>query len=367
MAGTKAAGGGARGHGGAPAVDTPVWQPPPAESKIRESGAGVLKYRGDWGAYGGEMYNGPFVDGHEHGEAQWIVPTNLSGGRMVRRGTWVKGIRKNWVSYPVSAAQTKAFVDAFANPKHFTSIQAEMIADGFPHLPDGIDNTDPAVKMIVGGILRAQRDTAGEALMVQTKLDLDAAHGERVALEYEVEELQDEFNMGQDELHAYLDDIDEKRETIKSKKLDIRALNQQVEMHWRSDKMGLRERYLRAVERLNAYDIKDWHHIRGMNEQRGPVRLVLEAMCICVGLKPTFHNAIVLLNDRDINVKKHDRESIVLDYDVKIKDYINRGRFTFYQLAKLSKLEGEAWRCSYFSFLFTFVCVCVLCVSFCRC
>ena len=36
-----------------------------------------------------------------------------------------------------------------------------MIADGFPHLPDGVDNTDPAVKMIVGGILRANSKTAG--------------------------------------------------------------------------------------------------------------------------------------------------------------------------------------------------------------
>ena len=60
-------------------------------------------------------------------------------------------------------------------------------------------------------------------------------------------------------------------------------------------------------------------------------------MCICVGLKPTFKNAIVLLNDRDLNVKKGDRESIVLDYQVKLKDYINRGRFTFYQLAKLGE------------------------------
>ena len=117
MAGTKAAGGGARGHGGAPAVDTPVWQPPPAESKIRESGAGVLKYRGDWGAYGGEMYNGPFVDGHEHGEAQWIVPTNLSGGRMVRRGTWVKGIRKKLGVLPCFGSPNEGVCRRVCKPK----------------------------------------------------------------------------------------------------------------------------------------------------------------------------------------------------------------------------------------------------------
>jgi len=49
------------------------------------------------------------------------------------------------------------------------------------------------------------------------------------------------------------------------------------------------------------------------------VSLVLEAMCICLGLEPTFANSIVLFNDRDLNVKKGDRESIVLEYDVKLR------------------------------------------------
>ena len=76
-------------------------------------------------------------------------------------GTWIEGERLDWLSYPISLEQTKAFVDAFHTPKTFIGLHAEMIADGFPHLPDGVDNTDPAVKMIVGGILRANSKTAG--------------------------------------------------------------------------------------------------------------------------------------------------------------------------------------------------------------
>ena len=122
---------------------------------------GVLKYRGDWGTYGGEIYSGPFVNDLEHGEAQWVVPMGTAISKMVRRGTWIEGERLDWLSYPISLEQTKAFVDAFHTPKTFIGLHAEMIADGFPHLPDGVDNTDPAVKMIVGGILRANSKTAG--------------------------------------------------------------------------------------------------------------------------------------------------------------------------------------------------------------
>lgn len=106
-------------------------------------GEGVLKYRGDWGIVGGEIYNGPFVNDYEHGEAQWVVPTveRINGidvpGRMVRRGTWDMGRRWQWVSYPVSKEQTKEFVDSFHDPKTFVGLRAEMVADGFPHLPDG--------------------------------------------------------------------------------------------------------------------------------------------------------------------------------------------------------------------------------------
>ena len=64
--------------------------------------------------------------------------------------------------------------------------------------------------------------------------------------------------------------------------------------------------------------------MRGMAPMKNSVTLVLEAMCICLGLEPTHANAITLFNDRDINVKKKDRESIVLSYDVKLRDYLTR-------------------------------------------
>ena len=54
---------------------------------------GVLKYRGDWGTYGGEIYSGPFVNDLEHGEAQWVVPMGTAISKMVRRGTWIEGER----------------------------------------------------------------------------------------------------------------------------------------------------------------------------------------------------------------------------------------------------------------------------------
>ena len=141
------------------------------------------------------------MGGDEHGIAQWIVPTDTDGGRRVRRGKWVKGVRGPWVSYPVSAAQTRAFVDAFEKPTAMEGLHAEMIADGFPHLPDGVDNTDPAVKMIVSGILRSQHRTAGEAVKFNTENELAKEYEEMERLKESVAEAQMLFDMGKDELH----------------------------------------------------------------------------------------------------------------------------------------------------------------------
>ena len=79
--------------------------------------------------------------------------------------------------------------------------------------------------------------------------------------------------------------------------------------------------------------------MRGMAPMKNSVTLVLEAMCICLGLEPTHANAITLFNDRDINVKKKDRESIVLSYDVKLRDYLTRNSmFENLKIGKCSKL-----------------------------
>ena len=306
-----------------------------------EVGTGVLKYRGDWGVLGGEIYNGPFVDDQEHGEAQWIVPMDNTGGRMSRKGTWVEGDRLNWISYPISKEQTKAFVDAFHKPNSFSGLHAEMIADGFPHLPDGVDNTDPAVKMIVGGILRENTKTAGAAVVNTIDREKVLVLTQHEAAETELLQARIDFDDGKEELHEYLDDIDERREIIRQIKRDVFVLNRKVEEHWKTDDMNLRERYRLSVEGLFANPLKDWHQMRGMSPMKGPVSLVLEAMCIMLGLEPTFANAIVLFNDRDLNVKKGDRESIVLAYDVKLKDYVSRNRFNYFQLCTPNRLLAK--------------------------
>ena len=69
-------------------------------------------------------------------------------------------------------------------------------------------------------------------------------------------------------------------------KRDCLRLDEIIEAHWAGDQMDLRKRYEHAVRRINYNDLDDWHKIRGMSEQKGPVKLVLEAMCICVGMKP---------------------------------------------------------------------------------
>ena len=321
----------------AKALLVPTFKPP------FEGSGGVLKYRGDWGAFGGEVYNGPFVNGHEHGEAQWVVPMDAKAGgkRMVRRGTWVEGDRLNWVSYPVSSAQTKSFVDAFSKPKTFQLLHAEMVADGFPHLPDGVDNTDPAVKMIVSGILRAHASTAGAAVMHQVeteKKQLLVGLNQQTLL---LHENRDNFDMGRDELFDYLDDIDERRNAIKELKRDLHILNQQMEDHWRSDKMNLRTRYSTSVNTILDTSSKEWLRLKGMAPMKNSTKLVLEAMCIVLGLEPTFANAIVLFNDRDTNVKKGDRESIVLEYNVKLIDYLVRERYNYFQLCIPNRLKPK--------------------------
>jgi len=238
-------------------------------------GQGVLKYRGDWGIVGGEIYNGPFMNDYEHGEAQWVVPTveRINGidvpGRMVRRGTWDMGRRWQWVSYPVSKEQTKEFVDSFHDPKTFVGLRAEMVADGFPHLPDGVDNTDPAVKMIVGGLLRANASTAGAAVTHNIECELRSvsvmAESAATSLFY----AREAFEEGKNELHDFLDDIDERRENIKNVKRDLLMLRRRVESHWRNDDMDLQTRYHKSVEAIHANPLKDWHRMRGMAPMKG--------------------------------------------------------------------------------------------------
>jgi hypothetical protein len=302
------------------------------------SGLGVLKFRGDWGSFGCELYNGPFVDGHEHGEAQWVVPTDNNGGRMVRRGTWVNGERLNWISYPVSKEQTKAFVEAFSKPKTFHLLHAEMVADGFPHLPDGVDNTDPAVKMIVSGILRAHSKTAGAAVIHQIEKEKKYYENELNNNNLKLIENNMNFNDGRNELFDYMDDIDERRTIIKELKRDLHILNKRIQEHWDKDTMNLRDRYHQSVQNILNNPIQDWIKMRGLAPMKNSVSLVLEAMCITLGLDPTFTNAIVLFNDRDQNVKKGDRESVVLNYDVKLKDYLIRKRFNYFQLCEAKRL-----------------------------
>ena len=74
--------------------------------------------------------------------------------------------------------------------------------------------------------------------------------------EFDLVMANDNFDNGKEELHEYLDDIDERREVIKALKRDVFVLNRKVEDHWNTDDMNLRNRYLLAVEGIHQNPLK---------------------------------------------------------------------------------------------------------------
>jgi hypothetical protein len=133
----------------------------------------------------------------------------------------------------------------------------------------GVDNTDPAVKMIVGGLLRANASTAGAAVTHNVECELRSVSLVAESAATSLLHAREAFEEGKNELHDFLDDIDERREDIKNVKRDLLMLRRRVESHWRNDDMDLQTRYHKSVEAIHANPLKDWHHMRGMAPMKG--------------------------------------------------------------------------------------------------
>ena len=117
-----------------------------------------------------------------------------------------------------------------------------------------------------------------------------------------------------------------------------------IKEHWDKQPKDYLGRYHRAVDWINRIQTKSWNKARGVLKPRPPVHLVYEAICIMCNKEKTQEEAIKLLNDRKLNVKAGDRESITREYDVKLKDILRRDEFSFYQLNKKQGEKGATFR-----------------------
>ena len=304
---------------------------------------GVLAFRGDWGPIGAERYEGPFKDGHEHGQALWVVPReDMSEER--RYGVWENGERLKWLTVPVNREQSAGFVEMFADPLSFRGIQAAMIARFLPHLPPGVDGADPAVKLMCNGILRNNASIAGEAIIIEHKSKLEILRKERDEAEEKKFYCQDILEDATEVLEQQLEVVQAIRDNEKDLHHEIWQEEKLIKEHWDRQPKDYLGRYHRSVDWINRIQLKSWHKARAVLKPRPPVHLVYEAICIMLNKEKTQEEAIKILNDRKLNVKAGDRESIMREYDVKLKDILARDEFSFYQLNEKQGEKGATFR-----------------------
>eukprot|EP00944_MAST-04C_sp_MAST-4C-sp1_P012795 g12795.t1 len=304
---------------------------------------GVLAFRGDWGPIGAERYEGPFRDGHEHGQALWVVPReDMSEER--RYGVWENGERLKWLTVPVNREQSAGFVEMFADPLSFRGIQAAMIARFLPHLPPGVDGADPAVKLMCNGILRNNAAIAGEAIIIEHKSKLEKLRKERDEAEEKKLYCQDILEDATEVLEQQLEVVQAIRDNEKDLHHEIWQEEKLIKEHWDRQPKDYLGRYHRAIDWINRIQLKSWHKARAVLKPRPPVHLVYEAICIMLNKEKKQEEAIKILNDRKLNVKAGDRESIMREYDVKLKDILARDEFSFYQLNEKQGEKGATFR-----------------------
>jgi hypothetical protein len=295
---------------------------------------GVMALRGDWGPLGKERYEGPFVDDKEHGEALWVVPTSATFEER-RYGRWEMGDRVRWLTMPATEEASQAFVDMFSEEEAFRGVSAAMIARFLPHLPPGVNGADPAVKLIAQGVLRFNQSIAGDAVIIEVQDKLVGANQKCDEAEENFEVAKDILIDAQEILEEHMESVQAIRDNEADHRQQIWNLEKIIKEHWEHQPKDYLGRYERALGWINRIQLKSWHKARAVIKPRAPVNLIYEAICIMLDKPKDMENAIRLLNDRHLNVKAGDRESITREYDVKLKDVIDRGEFDFYDLIKM--------------------------------
>jgi hypothetical protein len=299
---------------------------------------GVMALRGDWGPLGAERYEGPFVNNHEHGEGLWIVPTSDHFEER-RYGVWTDGERQRWLTMPANEEQSNGFVEMFTDEAAFHGIQAAMLARFLPHLPPGVNGADPAVKLVANGILRHNKTIAGDAVVLEAQEKLVSATEECNKAEDQYYYWRDILEDAQETLEEQMDVVQAVRDNERDIRQDIWKYEKEIKDHWEHQPRDFQGRYKRAVDWINRIQLKSWHKARAVIKPRAPVHLIYEAICIMLDKPIKMEESIRLLNDRHLNVKSGDRESITREYDVKLKDIIKRGEFKYYDL---NKKRGES-------------------------
>eukprot|EP00945_MAST-04E_sp_MAST-4E-sp1_P003418 g3418.t1 len=136
-----------------------------------------------------------------------------------------------------------------------------------------------------------------------------------------------------------MDVVQAVRDNERDIRQDIWKYEKEIKDHWEHQPRDFQGRYKRAVDWINRIQLKSWHKARAVIKPRAPVHLIYEAICIMLDKPIKMEESIRLLNDRHLNVKSGDRESITREYDVKLKDIIKRGEFKYYDL---NKKRGES-------------------------
>ena len=128
---------------------------------------------------------------------------------------------------------------------------------------------DPAVKLIVAGILREAGDVAGEAVVEECqffwrRLSSGSLHVKNlvknVKITFLVQRAATRAN-GSGRRHS------QRRRRNEHEILEIEEL---TEKHWSKDKLSLQERYEASVRWINQWKKKVWHRMRTLGVPRLP-------------------------------------------------------------------------------------------------
>ncbi|DBA04375.1 TPA: hypothetical protein N0F65_002137 [Lagenidium giganteum] len=305
--------------------------------QTRRHGHGVLTYAN------GDRYEGPFENDVPHGEGKYVFKpqSNEVGAEpLVRIGRWVRGERTAWLSRPSSQLATATFIQYFAEqhhvngetevslvPSRFKSPYAVMVAGLLPHLPDGVDATDPFVKSIVQMLAKTQNVMVGASILEKTVADHAVAKIKADNAQAAVEAFRNTVDQHEREYRAQarkVTDLKTEYDQCLEKEQEMQV---KVENFWRRDTQNLEQAYKDAVEQLHRVESGDWYRLRTANLDQVYMSL-LEAFCVLLNFTsnfylrgtpyvPTRDDVIMMLSNNDENVAMGDKEGLIHKYTVK--------------------------------------------------